>query len=99
MQVTDAYVKPGLFFGGGFAQLTAQLVGIASVGVTVLGCSLIAWGVLKAVIGIRVSAAEEIEGLDVGEHGDEAYAGFAATSEADAGHASTMLPAGKTVTA
>jgi Amt family ammonium transporter len=92
LQVTDAYVKPGLFYGGGASQLIGQLIGIAAVGVTVLATSLVAWGVLKAIIGIRVSAPEELEGLDVGEHGDEAYAGFAATSEADAGHASTMVP-------
>jgi Amt family ammonium transporter len=77
LQVTDAYVKPGLFYGGGASQLIAQLVGIGTVGVTVLGASLIAWGVLKAVIGIRVSATEEMEGLDIGEHGMEAYPGFA----------------------
>src|SRR5688572_23944826 len=69
MQVTDAYVKPGLFYGGGASQLIAQLIGIAAVGVTVFAASLIGWGVLKAVLGIRVSASEEIEGLDVGEHG------------------------------
>jgi Amt family ammonium transporter len=76
MQVTDAYVKPGLFFGGGASQLFAQFIGIGTVGVTVLGTSLIAWGVLKAVIGIRVSAEEETQGLDIGEHGMEAYPGF-----------------------
>lgn len=77
LQVTDVYVKPGLFYGGGFGQLTAQLIGIATVGATVLITSLIAWGVLKAIIGIRVSAEEELQGLDIGEHGMEGYPGFA----------------------
>jgi Amt family ammonium transporter len=36
--------------------------------------------VLKATVGIRVSEAEEIEGLDIGEHGHEAYAGFVMSS-------------------
>jgi len=36
----------------------------------------IAWLVLKATVGIRVSEEEEREGLDLGEHGNEAYHGF-----------------------
>jgi Amt family ammonium transporter len=35
-----------------------------------------AWYLIKVTMGIRVSAAEELEGLDLGEHGMEAYAGF-----------------------
>jgi Amt family ammonium transporter len=66
----------GLFFGGGFAKTMSQLIGIASVGVTAFALSLAAWYVLKVTIGIRVSANEELEGLDTGEHGMEAYAGF-----------------------
>ena len=38
---------------------------------------MIFWALLKFTVGIRVSAAEEIEGLDIGEHGMEAYPGFA----------------------
>jgi Amt family ammonium transporter len=38
--------------------------------------SLVVWFGLKATIGIRVSRAEELEGLDSGEHGMEAYGGF-----------------------
>jgi Amt family ammonium transporter len=92
-----AYCLPGLFSeGGGAGQLIAQIKGIFTVGITVFVMSLVAWGILKAIIGVRVSAAEEIEGLDVGEHGDEAYAGFAATTEAEAWHASTVLPGGGT---
>ena len=34
------------------------------------------WVVLKVVMGIRVSREEELRGLDIGEHGNEAYAGF-----------------------
>lgn len=68
--------KAGLFFGGGTEQLVAQLVGIAMVGAYVLVVSAVAWLVLKYTIGIRVSEKEEIEGLDAGEHGNEAYHGF-----------------------
>ena len=72
---------PGLFSEGGSAtQLIAQLKGIAAVAGTVFGLSVVAWSILKFTIGIRVSEAEEIEGLDIGEHGMEAYPGFALES-------------------
>jgi Amt family ammonium transporter len=66
----------GLFFGGGTTQLVGQLVGIAMVGAWTLVTSAIVWIVLKYTIGIRVSEAEEVGGLDHGEHGNEAYHGF-----------------------
>ena len=66
----------GLFFGGGAGLLMAQLAGILGVGVFVFVISMIFWQILKATIGIRVSAEEEIEGLDVGEHGNIAYPDF-----------------------
>jgi Amt family ammonium transporter len=66
----------GLFFGGGTKQLVAQLVGVIAVGAYVLVASSICWLIIKAVVGLRVSPQEEIEGLDIGEHGNEAYHGF-----------------------
>jgi len=66
----------GLFFGGGLTQLWAQFVGVAAAGVYAFGIAIVAWGILKATMGIRVSAEEEIEGLDVGEHGNSAYPDF-----------------------
>jgi Amt family ammonium transporter len=66
----------GLFYGGGFALLKAQLIGVVAVGATTFGGTLILWTLLKKSIGIRVSAEEEIEGLDIGEHGQEAYPDF-----------------------
>jgi Amt family ammonium transporter len=66
----------GLFFGGGFAKTINQMVGIAAVGATTFALSLAAWLLLKYTVGIRVSPSEELEGLDAGEHGMEAYAGF-----------------------
>jgi len=66
----------GLFHGGGLGQLGIQLLGAVSVGgVTVLLCYIF-WAVLKATLGIRVTEEEEFMGLDVGEHGMEAYPGF-----------------------
>ena len=66
----------GLFFGGGLTSLIPQIVGIIAVaGITVL-LSTIFWLLLKATLGIRVTPEEELEGLDIGEHGMEAYSGF-----------------------
>jgi Amt family ammonium transporter len=66
----------GLFSGGGFGQFGAQLLGVVSVGGFTVLLSSIFWLALKATLGIRVSKEEELEGLDIGEHGMEAYSGF-----------------------
>lgn len=66
----------GLLVGGGFGQLWAQIIGIVSVGGMTVLLSTIFWLALKATLGIRVSPEEEAEGLDIGEHGMEAYSGF-----------------------
>jgi len=66
----------GLFLGGGFTQLGPQIVGILSVGGFTVLASVIFWFIIKAIAGLRVPAEEEIKGLDVGEHGMEAYPGF-----------------------
>jgi Amt family ammonium transporter len=66
----------GLFTGGGWAQLGAQALGALAVGAFTFAVALAVWLVLKAVVGIRVSREEEMQGLDIGEHGMEAYSGF-----------------------
>jgi ammonium transporter, Amt family len=66
----------GLFHDGGMTQLIAQLKGVAAIGVYTVVVSAIVWFLIKFTIGLRVSAEEEIEGLDIGEHGQEAYHGF-----------------------
>jgi Amt family ammonium transporter len=71
-----AVVKKGLLLGGGMAQFLPQLIGAAAVGGFVVVLSLISWNVIKACCGLRVTADEEIEGLDVGEHGNVAYPDF-----------------------
>jgi Amt family ammonium transporter len=71
----------GLFFGGGMAQLKAQLLGVGATAAYVVVVSAICWAILKATLGIRVSREEEIEGLDIGEHGNEAYHGFTMIAE------------------
>lgn len=63
----------GLFMGGGFGQTKSQLIGIAAIGALTLVASSVVWYGLKFTIGIRVTPEEEMEGLDTGEHGMEAY--------------------------
>ena len=84
----------GLFFGGGASLLFAQLVGMVSVGIFVFAVSASAWLLLKVTVGIRVSEEEEIEGLDVGEHGITAYPEFQSSSALH-GHAGFGRPVGR----
>ncbi|WP_416396521.1 ammonium transporter [Allohahella sp. A8] len=60
----------------GDVSFSGQLIGAATIFVWVFVCSLIVWGVLKAIIGIRVSEEEEYEGTDLSECGMEAYPEF-----------------------
>ena len=69
-------LKQGLFTGGNADQLIIQAKGALATAAYVLPVSLIIWFVLKAVFGLRVTKQEEMEGLDIGEHGNEAYPGF-----------------------
>ncbi|MCQ9205200.1 MAG: ammonium transporter [Omnitrophica bacterium] len=66
----------GLFFGGGISQFITQVIGVVSVFVWVFGAALALFGIIKATVGLRVSKDEELKGLDIGEHGMEAYSGF-----------------------
>lgn len=73
--------KLGVFYGGGFKFFTTQVIGVVSVIAWVTVCMVIIFNVLKATIGLRTSAAEEIDGLDIHEHGlASAYADFAQSS-------------------
>lgn len=71
----------GLLLGGGFEQLGIQLLGVLSVAAFTVASATIVWLAIKSVLGLRVSAEEEIRGLDDGEHGMEAYAGFVKEAE------------------
>jgi Amt family ammonium transporter len=53
-----------------------QLIAVLAYGVFCFVSALILFGILKATLGIRVDAEEELRGLDIGEHGMEAYSGF-----------------------
>jgi ammonium transporter, Amt family len=53
-----------------------QLIGVIAVAAAAFIFSLVVFGIIKTVMGIRVSEEEEAEGLDIGEHGMEAYPHF-----------------------
>ncbi|MEM6309933.1 MAG: ammonium transporter [Pseudomonadota bacterium] len=63
-------------FYNGDASLGTQLMGIIAYGVFTFVASLVVWFILKAVMGIRVSEEDEINGLDMSEMGMEAYPDF-----------------------
>jgi Amt family ammonium transporter len=64
----------------GDSSFSGQLIGALTIFVWVFVTSLIVWGILKAVMGIRVSEQEEYEGVDVAECGMEAYPEFVGAS-------------------
>lgn len=74
--ITGIATGNGLLFGGGFKLLGAQALGALCTAVFVFGGSLLVWFLIKKTAGLRVSLKEEIEGLDIGEHGNVAYPEF-----------------------
>ena len=79
--VTTVSTVNGLLYGGGFKLLGIELLGVVAVGAFAFGSSALIWLLLKKTVGIRVTAEEEIAGLDIGEHGNVAYPDFAPAVE------------------
>ncbi|ELS00119.1 ammonium transporter [Gloeocapsa sp. PCC 73106] len=75
------HAEKGLLFGGGMGQMINQLIGIVAIAAFTLVFSTIVWMILKSVFGLRVTLEEEIHGLDIAEHGMEAYSGFVKESD------------------
>ena len=70
-------VGKGLFYGGGFKQLGIQLLGFAAVATWTVVMMIIVFTLIKKTNGLRVTAEEEIKGLDATEHNlPSAYADF-----------------------
>lgn len=79
-----AGIKEGLFYGGGFAQLGLQLIGMLVTASWTVVTITILFVVLKKTVGLRVTEEEEITGLDACEHGlPSAYAGFSIMDVSD----------------
>lgn len=66
----------GLFNGGGWGLMGTQALGVLTVAGFVFAASLLVWFLIKVTMGMRVKLKEEIEGLDIGEHGNQAYPEF-----------------------
>jgi len=58
------------------SSLSGQLIGAATIFIWVFGASIVVWSILKATMGIRVTAEEEFTGVDISECGMEAYPEF-----------------------
>ncbi|MBN1553452.1 MAG: ammonium transporter [Phycisphaerae bacterium] len=69
-------VNDGLFNGGGVKLLGTQILGTLTVSLFVIVSMGLVFLAIRNTIGLRVSRAEELRGLDIGEHGMESYAGF-----------------------
>lgn len=81
----------GLFYGGGFHLLGVQLLGLLAIGVWTAVTMFITFYIIKKTVGLRVSAHEEIVGLDKMEHGlESAYAGFALEADAPGDYLETI---------
>jgi len=63
----------GIFSTNPEHSFMTQLIGVIAYGVATLASATLIFGMVKAVMGLRVSPEEEIEGLDYGEHGAHAY--------------------------
>ena len=73
---TSAPLIKGLFYGGGYGQLIAQLIGAAVCVSWAFVLGFIGFKLMDKVFGIRVSPQEELKGLDIHEHGTPAYPNF-----------------------
>lgn len=75
---TGSTTEKGLFYGGGFHFLGVQTLGVVTVAAYVSVIITVVFLIIKHTIGLRASASDEIEGLDISEHGLlTSYAGFA----------------------
>ena len=77
--IAQAYVASdqyGLLLGGGIEQLGIQALGVLSIAGWTLATSGVLFAAIKYTVGLRVSPEEEERGLDIGEHGVEAYPDF-----------------------
>ncbi|MEK4230890.1 ammonium transporter [Solibacillus sp. FSL H8-0538] len=66
-------VANGLFYGGGVTQLGVQLIGVAAVIAWTTVTVGVGLSIIKVFVPLRVSREDEIEGLDITEHGAHAY--------------------------
>ncbi len=68
--------RDGLLHGGGFTQLGVQVLGTVASAAFAMAAMTVVFFIIKATLGLRVTESEEVRGLDIDEHGMEAYADF-----------------------
>jgi Amt family ammonium transporter len=68
---------------GDTTQIISQVIDMVVVAVWAFGTGYIMFAIIKQLVGLRVSAEEELEGLDIGEHGYSAYPEFVAPGPED----------------
>jgi Amt family ammonium transporter len=74
----------GFFYGGGFGQLAAEIIGVATCFVTVSVLSLLVYAIGEKLVGNRVSLEVEFNGLDVSEMGVPGYSGVSMDKHSEA---------------
>ena len=84
--ITNCVLNPYLICGiwgtlaagifGTDQSVKAQIIGIVAIGAFCVITSGLLFLIIKASMGLRVSKEEELRGLDISEHGMEAYSGF-----------------------
>jgi Amt family ammonium transporter len=72
--------KGGLFYGGGFHLLAVQFFGVLVISLWAFTTTYAIFTLLKKTMGIRVTVEEELDGLDISEHGISAYSGLLNTN-------------------
>lgn len=80
----------GLFYGGGTAQLVSQAIGAFSIMAWVLVVAGLLFTVIKLTIGLRVPEEEELDGLDVAEHGSTGYPEWTAGGSTGSGFTASL---------
>jgi Amt family ammonium transporter len=81
----------GIFSTNPDHNFFTQLIGVLTVGGFTVVLSTVFWYAIKATIGIRVHVEEEVKGLDISEHGMEAYSGFVKEADILAGGFSSRI--------
>ncbi|MBQ6595425.1 MAG: ammonium transporter [Clostridia bacterium] len=85
---TGGSTEKGVFYGGGFGFLGAQLLGVACTAAWTAAVITLVFVLIKRTMGLRASAADEIMGMDRSEHGLlTAYSGFTIMADSAAGDA------------
>jgi len=74
--VDTGLAADGLLAGGGFGQLGVQVLGVLVVAAFAMATMSVVFYAIEKTVGLRVTRDEELRGLDIGEHGMEAYSGF-----------------------